>query len=48
MRHYTEEELADYAFDPRVHTEKAEVEAHLAACPECRDRLAFIERWASE
>jgi len=44
MRHYTEEELADYAFDPRVHAEKAEVEAHLAACPECRDRLAFIER----
>jgi len=44
MRHYKEDELADYAFDPRTHTEKAEVEAHLAACPECRDRLAFIER----
>lgn len=44
MRHYTEEELADYAFDPRSHAEKAGVEAHLAVCPECRDRLAFVER----
>jgi len=44
MRHYTEEELADYAFDPRTYGEKAEVEAHLADCPECRERLAFIER----
>lgn len=44
MRHYTEEELADYAFDPRSHREKAEVEAHLAVCAECRGRLAFIER----
>jgi len=44
MRHYTEEELADYAFDPRAHNEKAEVEAHVAVCPECRDRLASIER----
>lgn len=44
MRHYTDEELADYAFDPRAHAEKAEVEAHLGHCPECRDRLAFIER----
>lgn len=45
MRHYTEEELADYAFDRRSYAEKAEVEAHLAACLECRDRLAFIERF---
>jgi tetratricopeptide (TPR) repeat protein len=44
MRHYTEEELADYAFDPRGYREKVEVEGHLAVCPECRDRLAFIER----
>ncbi|HEU4887368.1 MAG TPA: hypothetical protein VFV49_05735 [Thermoanaerobaculia bacterium] len=44
MRHYTDEELADYSFDPRAHAEKAEVEAHLARCPECRERLAFIER----
>jgi tetratricopeptide (TPR) repeat protein len=44
MRHYTEEELADYAFHPRTHAEKAEVETHIADCPECRDRLAFIER----
>lgn len=44
MRHYTEEELADYAFDPRGYGEKVEVEGHLAVCPECRDRLAFIER----
>ena len=44
MKHYTEAELACYAFDPGAHAEKAEVEAHLAVCPECRDRLAFIER----
>jgi tetratricopeptide (TPR) repeat protein len=44
MSHYTEEELADYAFDPRGYREKVEIEGHLAVCPECRDRLAFIER----
>lgn len=44
MRHYSEEELADYAFDPRRHAEKGDIESHLAGCPECRDRLAFIER----
>jgi tetratricopeptide (TPR) repeat protein len=44
MTHYTEEELADYAFDPGAHAKRAEVEAHLASCPECRDRLAFIEQ----
>jgi len=44
MRHYTEDELADYAFDPRAHAEKLEVEKHLADCAECRERLAFIER----
>ena len=44
MRHYTEDELADYAFDPQTHSEKTEVEAHVAVCPECGTRLAFIER----
>lgn len=43
-RHCTEEELADYAFAPTTFEEKANVEAHLAGCSDCRERLAFIEK----
>jgi tetratricopeptide (TPR) repeat protein len=43
-RHYAEEELADYAFAPTTFKEKAEVEAHLAGCLDCRERLSFIEK----
>jgi tetratricopeptide (TPR) repeat protein len=42
--HYAEEELAEYAFSPTTFKEKAELEAHLAGCPDCGERLAFIEK----
>jgi tetratricopeptide (TPR) repeat protein len=44
VRHYTDEELADYAFAPTTFVELAEVEAHLAECADCRGRLAFVNK----
>lgn len=43
-RHYTEEELGDYAFAPATFKEREELEAHLAVCSDCRERLIFVEK----
>jgi tetratricopeptide (TPR) repeat protein len=42
MRHYTEEELATYAFDPDGAPDRAPIEAHVAECPQCSATLTFI------
>ncbi|HVR40446.1 MAG TPA: tetratricopeptide repeat protein [Thermoanaerobaculia bacterium] len=42
MRHLTEEELAEYAFDPAAALNRAEIESHVEVCPECSALLTFI------
>lgn len=42
MTHPTEDELAQYAFDPDAVAEAREIEAHVAACPRCSATLTFI------
>src|ERR1043165_9443517 len=41
MTHPTEDELAQYAFAPDAAGAR-EIEMHVAACPRCRAKLAFI------
>jgi tetratricopeptide (TPR) repeat protein len=42
MAHLTEEELAEYAFDPDAVSNRQEIEAHVADCPQCSSSLTFI------
>ena len=42
MAHLTEEELAEYAFDPDAVSNRKELEAHVADCPQCSSSLTFI------
>lgn len=42
MRHFTEDELAQYAFDSQSAPERVSIEDHLGACPDCAERLHFI------
>jgi tetratricopeptide (TPR) repeat protein len=42
MTHPTEDELAEYAFDPDSIANRQEIEAHIAACPRCSATLTFI------
>ena len=44
MTHLTEEALALYAFDPEEDLDRAEIESHVGACPQCSSNLTFI-RW---
>ncbi|HYI08826.1 MAG TPA: zf-HC2 domain-containing protein, partial [Thermoanaerobaculia bacterium] len=44
-KHCTAAQLARYAFAPASPSEKAEVEQHLAACPECTEKLAAMDRF---
>lgn len=41
-RHYDENALYDYLDDPRSFRERAELEAHIAACDDCRALLAEL------
>ncbi|HYU26592.1 MAG TPA: zf-HC2 domain-containing protein, partial [Thermoanaerobaculia bacterium] len=42
MTHPSEDELAQYAFDPESIAERQEIEAHLETCPRCSASLTFI------
>jgi len=44
-KHCTAAQLARYAFAPASPSEKAEVEQHLAACTECTEKLAAMDRF---
>lgn len=43
MTHYTEEELAWYAFDPGRVDDRAAIESHLSSCDACRETVEFIQ-----
>jgi tetratricopeptide (TPR) repeat protein len=42
MTHLTEDELAQYAFDPDAMPHRREIEGHVVACPQCSSSLTFI------
>jgi tetratricopeptide (TPR) repeat protein len=42
MTHFTEDDLARYAFDPAAFPERAGLEAHLESCDACRETVEFI------
>ncbi len=42
MNHPTDDELAEYAFDPESAANAEEIESHVAACPRCSSSLTFI------
>src|SRR5437016_4552544 len=42
MTHFSEEALAEYAFDPDNAPEKSEIAKHVAECAQCSATLAFI------
>lgn len=42
MKHYTEDELAWYAFNPETSGERQELERHLKDCGPCRETVEFI------
>jgi tetratricopeptide (TPR) repeat protein len=42
MKHYTEDDLARYAFDPAAFEARAELEEHLPRCSSCRETVEFI------
>lgn len=42
MTHYTEDELARYAFDPDSFERRSALEEHLRTCADCRETVDFI------
>ncbi|HEX7831336.1 MAG TPA: tetratricopeptide repeat protein [Thermoanaerobaculia bacterium] len=42
MKHYNEDELARYAFDPDAFDARTELEQHLPECADCRETVEFI------
>ncbi|MGN6187111.1 MAG: hypothetical protein ACTHQM_26030, partial [Thermoanaerobaculia bacterium] len=42
MTHYTEDELARYAFDPDSFERRTALEEHLRTCADCRETVDFI------
>ncbi|HEX2834549.1 MAG TPA: hypothetical protein VHW00_16170 [Thermoanaerobaculia bacterium] len=42
MTHYTEDDLARYAFDPDAYDSRTEIETHLRLCDDCRETVDFI------
>jgi len=42
MKHYTEDELAWYAFDPEKFGDRPALEQHLKTCADCRETVEFI------
>jgi tetratricopeptide (TPR) repeat protein len=41
--HYDDDTLSDYALAPSLDSDREAIEQHVAACLQCRDRLAFAE-----
>lgn len=42
MRHFTEDELASYEFDPSAFPDRQQLENHVADCAQCSSQLTFI------